>query len=133
MNVYYRALNTQTFSVIFKTKHITRMRGSSRGNFIIWTWTTRTKISGIAADAVLNGTFVYIVPYTYAWEMISFEPLHEILLPIAYVQMPLINAHAVVSSKFKSLNSDLSFYLHRFFVHASSECSGESAHMRRLA
>ena len=45
---------------------------------------------------------------------------------IAYAQMPLINTHAVQTSKARGLK------LCPYFIHASSECSGESEHMRRL-
>ena len=51
---------------------------------------------------------------------------------IAYVQMPLINAHAVVSSGARGLNFGLSLHLHPYFVYASSKGSGKSAHKGRL-
>ena len=51
----------------------------------------------------------------------------------AYAQMPLINAYADISSKVRCLNIFLSLQPHTYFVYASSESSGESAHMRRLA
>ena len=46
---------------------------------------------------------------------------------------PVINTHAGVSNGARSLQFGLSLHLHPFFVYASSEDSGESAHMRRLA
>ena len=56
----------------------------------------------------------------------------EILVSIAYAQMPLINALADISSKARCLNFTLSLSLHSYFVYASSEGSDESGHMRRL-
>ena len=61
------------------------------------------------------------------------EPVHEILVDNAHAQTPPLNANAGVSSGIKVLNCDLSLHLHPYFVYASSERSGESAHMRRLA
>ena len=54
---------------------------------------------------------------------------------IAHVQMPLINAHVEVSSEARGLNFDLSIHLHPYIVYVStsSDSSGESVHMHRLA
>ena len=60
-------------------------------------------------------------------------PSHDLFVFITYAQMPLINAHAEVSSKFRGQKYGLSFHLQRYFVYESSEDSSESAHMRRLA
>ena len=65
--------------------------------------------------------------------MYGYVPAHEILVLIAYAQMYLINAHSDVSSKVRGLSFVLSHHLHRYFVYASSEGSGESVHMHRLA
>ena len=43
--------------------------------------------------------------------------------------MPLIKAHAEVSSEARGLNFCLSLHLHPYFMYASSEGSGGSAHM----
>ena len=56
----------------------------------------------------------------------------EVLVLIAYAQMPLINAHAEVSSKARDIHFVLSLHLQPYFVYAISEGSGESAHMCRL-
>ena len=61
-----------------------------------------------------------------------FEPAHAILELIAYAQMLLINAVAGVSSRARGIHIDLHLHLHSYFMNASSEKSGESAHMRRL-
>ena len=48
--------------------------------------------------------------------------------------MPLANTHADVSSKANGLKLGMSLHLYAYFMYASSEGSGESAHMmRRLA
>ena len=60
-------------------------------------------------------------------------PVHGISVLIAYAQMLLINAHYVVSSNARGLNFGPRLHLHPYFVYASSEGSGESAHMHRLA
>ena len=54
--------------------------------------------------------------------------LDTILIIIAYARMPLINAIADVSSKARDLNFSLSLHLYPYFVHVSSEHSGEPAH-----
>ena len=51
---------------------------------------------------------------------------------IAYAQKPPLNAHIDVSDSARGLKFDLSPHLYPYFVYASSETSGESAHMRRL-
>ena len=43
--------------------------------------------------------------------------------------MPLINAHAVISSKARGLNFGLCLHLHLHFEHESREGFGESAHI----
>ena len=58
---------------------------------------------------------------------------HDLFVFIAYAQMPLIIAHADVSSYARGLKFGLSFHLHPYFVHTSSKDSSEYAHMRRLA
>ena len=47
--------------------------------------------------------------------------------------MPVINAHAGVSSWTRCLNFGLSLYLSPYFVYVINEGSGKSAQMRRLA
>ena len=49
---------------------------------------------------------------------------------IANAQMPLINAIADVSGEARDLNFCLSLHLHPCFVYASTEDSGEYAHMQ---
>ena len=58
-------------------------------------------------------------------------PVHEILALIAYAQIPLINAHADVSSKAMGLHFGLSLNQHPYLRYASSEFSGGSVHKRR--
>ena len=58
-------------------------------------------------------------------------PAHKIAVLITYVQMPLMNSHADISSKAKGLNFGLSLYLHSYFVYWSSKGSSESVHMCR--
>ena len=65
--------------------------------------------------------------------MYGYVQAHEILVTIAYAQMYLINAHSDVSNKAKGLSFVLSHHLQPYFVYASSEGSGESVHMHRLA
>ena len=55
------------------------------------------------------------------------------LLVIAYAQMSLIIAHAGVLGEGRGPNFYLSLHLYPCFVHESSEVSGKSAHMCRLA
>ena len=52
---------------------------------------------------------------------------------MAYAQTPLMNAHTDVFSGDRGLKFGLSLHLYPYFLYASSEGSGESAHMRRLA
>ena len=59
--------------------------------------------------------------------------LHMILVLIAHAQTPHLNAHADVWSGVRGLNFGLSLHLLTNFVSSSSEVSGESAHLRRLA
>ena len=61
------------------------------------------------------------------------RPAHEIRVLIAHAQRPSSNANADVSSLARVLNFSLSIHLYSYFVYASSEGSGESAHARRLA
>ena len=58
---------------------------------------------------------------------------HIILVLITNVQMPLINGHADVHREATGLNVGLIIHFSTYFVYASSECSCDSAHMRRLA
>ena len=57
----------------------------------------------------------------------------RIPLLTACAQVPLINAHPDVFKEARGLYFGLSLHLHPYFMYASSEGSGESAHMRRLA
>ena len=43
-----------------------------------------------------------------------------------------LNFHTGVSRGTRGLNFGQCLHLHSYFVYASSECSGESAHMHRL-
>ena len=55
------------------------------------------------------------------------------LVYIAYAQMRvIINAHANASSRARGRNFSPSLHLQLYFVYASSEGSGESAHMHKL-
>ena len=56
-----------------------------------------------------------------------YEPVHEILVRISYMQKPPLKAHADISSRAKSLNLSRSLHLHPNFVYVSSEGSGKSA------
>ena len=47
---------------------------------------------------------------------------------VAYTQMPLINTHADISSNARDQNVGLRLHLHPYFVYASGECLGKSAH-----
>ena len=51
---------------------------------------------------------------------------------IAYAQTSSLNAHIDVSDMARGLKFDPGLHLYPYFVYASSETSGESAHMRRL-
>ena len=58
----------------------------------------------------------------------TYEPLvHDILILIAYAQKPHINANAYISGKARDLKYN------SYFRYTSSEGSGYSAHMRRIA
>ena len=59
--------------------------------------------------------------------------LHIILVLIANEQKPHLNARAEGSSGARGLIFGLSLHLLTNFVYSSSEVSGESAHVRRLA
>ena len=59
--------------------------------------------------------------------------LYMILVLIAYAQKPSLNAHADISSGARGLNFGLSLHLLTNFVYSSSEGSGESVHLQRLA
>ena len=52
---------------------------------------------------------------------------------IAYDQKAHLSTHTDVSYRAKDLNIGKILYWHTYFMYASSECSGESAHVRRLA
>ena len=52
---------------------------------------------------------------------------------IAHAPKPDLNAHADLPSGVRGLNFGLSLHKHPFLLYASSEDSGESARMRRLA
>ena len=56
----------------------------------------------------------------------------RVLVLIAYAHKPTITSHSDISSGARSLNFGLSLDLHPYFVYASSEDSGVSAHVRRL-
>ena len=62
-------------------------------------------------------------------------PVHEmvVIIACANAQMPKINANAGASGEHGCLNFSLSNHLHLYYVYASSEGSGESAHMRICA
>ena len=55
---------------------------------------------------------------------------HEILVLIAKMQTPSLNAHASISSEARDLNFGLSLnlHVHPYFVYVISEGSGESVH-----
>ena len=57
---------------------------------------------------------------------------HEIVVLIAHAQKLPLNAQVDVSSGARGLKFGTSLYIHTYFVYASSEGSGESAHVRRL-
>ena len=52
---------------------------------------------------------------------------------VVYAQMPVINVHVDVSSEARGLIISLSLHPDQYFMYSSSDYSGESAHMRRLA
>ena len=58
---------------------------------------------------------------------------HESLVLIAFAQKPPLNAHADLHTVARGLNFGLTLHLHQNFVYASSEGSGESARLCRLA
>ena len=62
----------------------------------------------------------------------SNTPAHGISEYIAYAQKSPIDTHADQSSRIRDLNLCTSLYLYSNVVYASSEGSGEYAHMRRL-
>ena len=64
--------------------------------------------------------------------MLSAQPAHEILVFIAYLQKPPINAYVNVSSGAKGLNVDPSPHQHSYVVYSSSKASVETARLRRL-
>ena len=52
---------------------------------------------------------------------------------MAYAQESPLNAHVDVTSGARGINPGLSLQLYLYFAYASSEGSGESVHMHRLA
>ena len=60
------------------------------------------------------------------------EPIHEILELIAHAQNHSLNVHSRLSSSARDLIFGLSLPLLPYFMYASSECSDETARMRRL-
>ena len=61
----------------------------------------------------------------------TYGPDHDILVLIAYSQMPLINTTMLTYlAKLGLLNFGRSLHLHAYFGYASNEDSGESAHMQ---
>ena len=66
------------------------------------------------------------------WRLID-KPAHKILVLITYAHMALTCVHADASSAARDLNLGLSHHLHLYFMYASSEGSGMSVRMRRLA
>ena len=52
-----------------------------------------------------------------------YGPVHEISIPIAYAQEPLINTHSGVSSKTRGLNFALSLYLHPYMLMRAAKAS----------
>ena len=57
---------------------------------------------------------------------------HEIVVLIAHAQKLPLNAKLDISNGARVLQFGTSLYIHTYFVYASSEESGESAHVRRL-
>ena len=66
-------------------------------------------------------------------KLLNEAPVHAISVHIEYVKMLLINTYADLSSEARRLNFDLGFHLYPYYVYACSACSGEPAHMCRLA
>ena len=62
-----------------------------------------------------------------------YGPAQENLVPIAYAQVNHLDTHADLPRGTICLKMSLGLHLHPYFVYASSEGSGESARMRRLA
>ena len=58
---------------------------------------------------------------------------HKLSVFIEYEQMSLVNADANVSREVRGVILGQNLHLHPYFVHASSEGSGKSANMCRLA
>ena len=63
-------------------------------------------------------------------EHILYGPACKILILIAYVQTPLINAHDYTYSNARGLKFGLSLHQHPYFVYARGQGCGESAPMR---
>ena len=84
---------------------------------------------------ILCGTYQIKVDGTKIKEKFKFVqkgPLHEILVLIAYVQLPLISTHADGLSRSRGLIFGLSRPLLPYCVYGRSDGSGETAHMCRL-
>ena len=71
------------------------------------------------------------VKMTHCWK--SHVTAQISLIKKSYAQKPPLNAHPDVSSRTRGLNVYLSPCLCPYLVYTSSEGSGESVHMRRLA
>ena len=63
----------------------------------------------------------------------NYEPVHEILVLIAYARTLQINTRVDVSNNVRGLKFSPSLHLRPCFVYTSSKGSGESVHMHRLA
>ena len=66
------------------------------------------------------------------WYVPTYGSVHNIFVLITYTQTPLIKAHAAITRGGNDLNFYLSLHFNPYFVYASCNGSGESAHMCRL-
>ena len=69
-------------------------------------------------------------PLMFFFFNITYGPTHEILVLIAYAQIPLTNDYADASSGTRDLDVGLSLNLHPYFLYASREGPGMSKNAR---
>ena len=61
------------------------------------------------------------------------EPVHDILVLIAYAQEPTLNARAGVYGGARNMTFGMSHYLYPYFVYTSTEYISESAQLCSIA
>ena len=80
--------------------------------------------------------YKYIIKLSHSSHAMSpslYDKAHEMLIVIAYAQMPPLNNHAAVYRDAIRLYFGPSIHLLPYFVYVSCEVSGDPAHLRGIA